>query len=336
MNCRTGRVCRDSPYAEMQLLRFVSDDVAVTEYRASFDADVTFLNGGGLRAHGFRLDVPDATVSEDDLAQLFIRHLGLLMVDRVRIFDMKISVEPHKGSRGGPSDRSVERAGSTRMVELSHEITAGMITYPGLPGPEITPHLTREESRRHYDAETEFAIDRISMVGNTGTYLDSPYHRYDFGADLADVPLEAMADLPIVVVRITDSTHRGIGADVIAPLDVAGAAVLFHTGWDRNWATPAYGGAAPYVTETAARQLADSGVVLVGIDSVNIDDTTRSSRPAHSILLGAGIPVVEHLTGLDRLPVKGARLHAAPPRIRSFGTFPVRAYAIVPDQSGST
>jgi kynurenine formamidase len=306
----------------------------VTEYRASFDADVTFLNSGGLQAHGFRLDVPDATVSEDDLAQLFIRHLGLLMVDQVRIFDVEISAEPHKGSRGGPSDRIVARATATRLVELSHEITAGMITYPGLPGPEITPHLTREESRRHYDAGTEFAIDRITMVGNTGTYLDSPYHRYPDGSDLADLPLEAVAELPIVVVRITDSADRGVGPDVIAPLDVAASAVLLHTGWDRNWATPDYGGAAPYLTEAAARHLASSGAGLVGIDSVNIDDTTGTSRPAHSILLAAGIPVLEHLTGLDQLPVTGSRLHAAPPRIRSFGTFPVRAYALVPDESG--
>jgi kynurenine formamidase len=322
-----------SPSAEMRPIQSVRDDVPVTEYRASFDADVTFLNSGGLQAHGFRLDVPDATVSEDDLAQLFIRHLGLLMVDQVRIFDVEISAEPHKGSRGGPSDRIVARATATRLVELSHEITAGMITYPGLPGPEITPHLTREESRRHYDAGTEFAIDRITMVGNTGTYLDSPYHRYPDGSDLADLPLEAVADLPIVVVRITDSADRGVGPDVIAPLDVAGSAVLLHTGWDRNWATPDYGGAAPYLTEAAARHLASSGAGLVGIDSVNIDDTTGTSRPAHSILLAAGIPVLEHLTGLDQLPVTGSRLHAAPPRIRSFGTFPVRAYALVPDES---
>jgi kynurenine formamidase len=318
----------------MRPIQSVRDDVPVTEYRASFDADVTFLNSGGLQAHGFRLDVPDATVSEDDLAQLFIRHLGLLMVDQVRIFDVEISAEPHKGSRGGPSDRIVARATATRLVELSHEITAGMITYPGLPGPEITPHLTREESRRHYDAGTEFAIDRITMVGNTGTYLDSPYNRYPDGSDLADLPLEAVADLPIVVVRITDSADRGVGPDVIAPLDVAASAVLLHTGWDRNWATPDYGGAAPYLTEAAARHLASSGAGLVGIDSVNIDDTTGTSRPAHSILLAAGIPVLEHLTGLDQLPVTGSRLHAAPPRIRSFGTFPVRAYALVPDESG--
>lgn len=305
----------------------------VTEYRASFDADVTFFNGGGLQAQGFRLDVADATISEEELARQFVKHLGLLMVDRIRIFDLEINAEPHKGSRGGPADRVSDRSAPTSLVELNHVISAGMTTYPGLPGPEITPHLTREESRHHYDAGTEFAIDRISMVGNTGTYLDSPYHRFAGGTDLAGVPLEAVADLPIVVIRVADSADRGTGPGVITPFDVAGSAVLLHTGWDRYWGTPDYGGAAPYLTEAAARHLADTGARLVGIDSVNIDDTTGASRPAHSILLAAGIPVLEHLTGLDQLPVTGARLHAAPPRIRSFGTFPVRAYALIPDES---
>lgn len=304
----------------------------MTDYRASFDADVTFLNGGGLQAQGFRLDVPDPTISEEALARQFVAHLGLLMVDRVRISDLKVIAEPHKGSRGGPAGQVAERATSVRLVELSHVISAGMITYPGLPGPEIAPHLTREESHHHYDAGTEFAIDRISMVGNTGTYLDSPYHRFAGGADLADVPLDAVADLPLVVVRVTDSADRGIAPHTITPFDVVGAAVLLHTGWDRNWGTPNYGDAAPFLTEAAARQLVDSGTRLVGIDSVNIDDTTGTARPAHSILLAAGVPVLEHLTGLSQLPVTGARLHAAPPRIRAFGTFPVRAYALVPDE----
>jgi arylformamidase len=224
---------------------------------------------------------------------------------------------------------------SHRLVELSHVIRAGMTTYPGLPGPEITPHLTREASRELYATGTEFAIDRISMVGNTGTYLDSPYHRYIDGADLADVALTSVADLPIVVLRAPAGTARGIGAAALGSLDVAGAAVLLHTGWDEHWDTDRYGGPAPYLGEDGAQLLAAAGAVLVGIDSVNIDDTAGSGpaqgqRPAHSVLLGAGIPVLEHLTGLDAVPDVGARLHAAPPRIAGFGTFPVRAYALVP------
>lgn len=215
------------------------------------------------------------------------------------------------------------------LVELSHVVMAGMITYPGLPGPEITPHLTRNASRANYASGTEFAIDRISMVGNTGTYLDSPFHRYADGTDLADLPLASVADLPTIVVPLSDSVERGITAEALAGLEPAGCAVLLHTGWDRHWGTDAYGGPAPYLTGSGARLLAGRGAALVGIDSVNIDSTDGGERPAHSILLAAGIPVLEHLTGLGGLPVTGARLHAAPVRVRDFGTFPVRAYAVV-------
>jgi kynurenine formamidase len=299
----------------------------MTEYRAVFNAEVTFLNSGGLQVQEFRLDLPTADVTDDQLADLLIGHLGLLMVDRVRITHLQVVAEPHKGSRGVPAGGTP----TARLVELNHVIAAGMTTYPGLPGPEITPHLTREASRSHYAPGVEFAIDRISMVGNTGTYLDSPYHRYADGADLAALPLAAVADLPAVVVRLADSGERGIGPRALAPLDLAGAAVLLHTGWDRHWRTEAYRNPAPFLTEPAAKLIVDAGARLVGIDSANIDDThSGGQRPAHSILLDAGIPVLEHLTGLAGLPVTGARLHAAPPRVRDFGTFPVRAYAVVP------
>lgn len=219
-----------------------------------------------------------------------------------------------------------------RFVELSHVITAGMTSYPGLPGPEISPHLTRAASRDHYAPGTEFAIDRISMVGNTGTYLDSPYHRYSDGGDLSMLPLESLVDLPAVLVRHAGAADRGIGPEQLAGRDLTGAAVLLHTGWDRFWGTREYGDPAPYLTEAAAELIAASGARLVGIDSVNIDDTyAGGSRPAHSILLAAGVLVVEHLTGLAGLPDQGARFHAAPPLVRGFGTFPVRAYAVLPD-----
>jgi kynurenine formamidase len=225
------------------------------------------------------------------------------------------------------SPETADRA--ARLVDLSHPIVAGMTTYPGLPGPEITPHLTRDASRAHYAPGVEFAIDRISMVGNTGTYVDSPFHRYADGADLADLPLTSLADLPAVVVRSARG-RRGIGAEDLAGYRLTGAAVLLHTGWDRHWGTEAYGGPAPFLTEAGARLLADAGARLVGIDSVNIDDAHGDrGRPAHSILLGAGIPVLEHLTGLAGLPDTGARLHAVPPPVRGFTTFPVRAYAVV-------
>jgi kynurenine formamidase len=298
----------------------------MTEYRADFDAEVSFLNGGGLQAHGFRLDLPAADVTADQLADLFLAHLGLLMVDQVHITRLQVVREPHKGSRGIPT--AAARAG---LVELNHVITAGMTTYPGLPGPDITPHLTREDSRAHYAPGVEFAVDRISMVGNTGTYLDSPYHRYPDGADLAALPLASVADLPAVVVRLAGTEQRGIGPHALAAVDLTGTAVLLHTGWDQHWGTPAYSDPAPYLTEPAAELIAAAGARLVGIDSINIDDThSGGHRPAHSILLAAGIPVLEHLTGLADLPTTGARLHAAPARVRGLGTFPVRAYAVLP------
>jgi kynurenine formamidase len=308
----------------------VGEHGGMTEYRASFDAEVTFLNGGGLQAQGFRLDVPAADIAEDQLAELFVGHLGLLMVDRVRLRRVAVTAEPHKGSRGVPADRP-----AYRLVELNHVITAGMTTYPGLPGPELTPHLTREASRAAYPPGVEFAIERISMVGSTGTYLDSPHHRYADGSDLADLPLDAVADLPAVVVRLADSAERGIGPAALAALDLAGVAVLLHTGWDRHWGTDAYGGPAPFLTGPAAELMAGAGARLVGIDSVSVDDTDAGGqRPAHSILLAAGIPVLENLTGLADVPVTGARLHAAPPRVRGMSTLPVRAYAVVPGATG--
>jgi len=303
-------------------------------YRAEFDAAVTFVNGGGLQAQGFRVDVPHGEVTEAEIAELFVASLSLLMVGRVELTGVRIFAEPHKGTRGGPSDVSaLPAAEQTRWVELSHVIAAGLTTLPGLPAPEITPHLTREASRARYAEGTEFAIDRISMVGNTGTYLDSPFHRYSDGTDLAGLPLERLADLPAVLVRTLGSGVRGVDVGALAALDLAGRAVLLHTGGDRHWATPAYAVDAPYLTEAGARWLVEHGAALVGIDAVNIDDMSPAAggaRPAHSLLLAAGIPIVEHLTGLAELPPTGARFTAAPPRVAAFGTFPVRAYASVP------
>ena len=217
------------------------------------------------------------------------------------------------------------------IVDLSHRIHAGLVTYPGLPAPVITPHLTRADSRRVYAPGTEFAMDLITMIGNTGTYLDSPYHRYAEGPDLAGLDLTTLVDLPAVVLHVDDLTTRGIPADVLRDRDVRGAAVLLHTGWDRHFGTPAYGTGSPYLEAEAVGLLVERGAALVGIDALNIDDTeSGGERPAHSGLLGAGIHVVEHLTRLGELPAVGARFTAAPPAIAGFGTFPVRAFAVVP------
>ncbi|HSK07168.1 MAG TPA: cyclase family protein [Acidimicrobiia bacterium] len=215
----------------------------------------------------------------------------------------------------------------TRLIDLSQTIEADMTTYPGLPGPVITEHLSRADSREHYQAGTEFLIGRIDMVGNTGTYLDTPFHRYEEGFDLDGLALEGVADLPGVVV---DEVGPELGPETIEGVEVAGRAVLFHTGWDRHWRTDGYGDPGhPFVSARLASALVEAGATLVGIDSVNIDDTRGGSRPAHSGLLGAGIPVVEHLTGLGGLVGKDFRFFAVPPKVRGFGTFPVRAFALV-------
>ena len=209
-------------------------------------------------------------------------------------------------------------------------IRDGMITYPGLPGPEIADHLSREASRSRYAPGTEFHISRISMVANTGTYLDPPYHRYPGGADLSGVPLARTADLPAVVVRVTDAPQPGVDVGALAAVDVRGMAVLLHTGDDARFGSPGYAEGRHFLTRAGAAWLADHEAALVGIDALNIDDTADGERPAHSLLLAAGIPVVEHLTGLGQLPPTGALFTAAPLRVEGMGTIPVRAFAMLP------
>ena len=293
--------------------------------RAVFDFVITFSNGGGLRGEGFRLDLPRPDVPEEEIAALMVAHLGLLMVQKVELRNVRRIEEPHRGSRGVPRAAGVSR----RLVELSHTIHHGLVTYPGLPAPEISEHLSREASAARYAPGVTFQIGRISLVANTGTYLDSPWHRYAEGKDLSGLPLEALVDLEGVLLRATGTGRRAIDVLELAPLEVRGKAVLLHTGWDVHFGTPRYAKEAPFLTEAGAAWLVEHGAALVGIDSINIDDAGDAARPAHSRLLAAGIPIVEHLRGLEQLPATGFRFSAAPPRIQGLGTFPVRAYAIV-------
>jgi arylformamidase len=205
-----------------------------------------------------------------------------------------------------------------------------MVTFPGLPGPEIGDHLSRAESRSHYAAGTEFHIGRIAMVANTGTYVDAPSHRFADGADLTGVPLDRLVDLPGLVLPVPSGV-TAIEASLLDAYPVKGCAVLLRTGWDRHWGTPRYGaGGHPFLTADAATELVRRGAVLVGIDGISVDDLTDGARPAHTVLLRAGIPIVEHLTGLGALPPDDFRFHAAPPMVAGLGTFPVRAYAVCP------
>ena len=213
------------------------------------------------------------------------------------------------------------------LIDVCHTIEHGMITYKGLAAPVISDYLTREESRNRYTPPTEFHIGKIEMVANTGTYLDTPFHRYARGKDLAALDLYSVANLDGIVVRCQE---RAIDENAFNKLDVKDKAVLLHTGWDKHWRTEEYSnGNHPYLTESAATYLAKNGATLVGIDSFNIDSTLDGNRPAHSVLLGHDIPIVEHLCGLGNLPDSGFKFFAVPVKVRNFGTFPVRAFAIV-------
>jgi kynurenine formamidase len=214
-----------------------------------------------------------------------------------------------------------------KLVDVSHTVEHGMITYKGLPGPVIGDHLSREDSRGRYAPGTEFQIGKIEMVANTGTYLDSPFHRYARGKDLAALDLYSLANLDGVVVRVSE---REITEKSFSDIEVKDKAVLVHTGWDKHWRTEEYSnGNHPFLNEAAATYLAKSGAALVGIDSFNIDATRDGQRPVHTILLGHDIPIVEHLCGLEELPDSDFKFFAVPVKVRHFGTFPVRAFGII-------
>jgi kynurenine formamidase len=320
--------------------------MAPEQHRVAFDFELAFTNGGGLAGTDFRLDIPGDEVTDVWIAEAIVRDLRLLMVGEIRIRNRRVFAEAHKraapaaahpahaaqpAAQPAPSLTSATPGQAPRrLVDLSHPIVPGMVTYPGLPVPEIRHHLEREASRVHYAPGVEFQIDVLTVCGNTGTYLDSPFHRYDGGTDLAGLPLERLVDLPAVVVDVGGSATRRVGANELRPFDLAGRAVLVRTGFDRHWGTDAYLRDNPFVTRDAADLLAAEGAALVGIDSLNIDDMGDTGRPAHSILLGAGIPVCEHLTGLGALPIEGARFTAVPAPFRETGTFAVRAFATIP------
>jgi kynurenine formamidase len=214
------------------------------------------------------------------------------------------------------------------LIDLSHEIEHGMVTYRGLPSPTVSDWLSREASTTRYAPGTTFQIGKIELLANTGTYIDAPFHRYEDGKDVAGYALDAVADLAGVVVRANGGSKRPIDASRFKGQDLRGKAVLVHTGWDAHWRTDTYsGGQHPFVTKEAAEHLVKAGATLVGIDSLNIDDDKDGSRPAHTILLGAGIAIVEHMTNLAALPDSGFRFYAVPPRVKGMGSFPVRAFA---------
>lgn len=219
-------------------------------------------------------------------------------------------------------------AQKVRHIDLSHTIEDGMITYKNFPAPIVCDWLSRVDSRARYDEGTEFQIGKIEMVANTGTYIDSPFHRYEDGIDISELNLDGLADVECVVVRIEPDV-LSVGPDCFNDLDFRGKAVLVNTSWDRHWRTDQYFENHPHLTQAAAQSLIDGGAIIVGIDSYNIDSISTGARPVHSLLLGRGIPIIEHMCNLAELPDEGARLTAAPVAVRGMGSFPVRAFATV-------
>jgi arylformamidase len=263
-----------------------------------------------LSRHGLKLDV-----MRDNLANYVSPIIGEAPTPRL--------------STSFALGNTLERHARTTFIDLGHTIEHGMITYKGLPAPLICDFLSREASKVHYAEGASFQIGKIEMVANTGTYLDSPFHRYPTGKDLSDLPLSSLANLPGIVFH-APADASAIPHDLFGREDLAGRAVLIHTGWSKHWGTDQYFEDHPFLTRAAAEYLRNAGAALVGIDSYNIDDITDGTRPVHSILLAADIPIVEHMRNLDQLPkLRGFTFFAVPPKVRAFGTFPVRAFALV-------
>jgi arylformamidase len=288
------------------------------EKRVVFGFDLSFTNGGGIQGQDFRLDIDGETISDQELADYIVRDMQLLMVGKVDILNKYYIIEPHKRK---PFNASIDKG----LIDLSHVIFDGLVTYKGLPAPIICDYLSREQSKANYEGDTSFQIGKIDMVTNTGTYIDCPFHRFEDGKDLSEVDLEQFAELEAITINADQAI--AIDKEYFVEKEIRNKAVLVFTGWASHWNTPRYYEGHPYLTAEAAKYLKDCQVKLVGIDSHNIDDTGRKSRPVHTTLLGAGILIVEHLCNLDKLPESGYWFNAVPPKFKGAGTFPVRAYA---------
>jgi len=293
----------------------------VMDKRVKFDFQIEFTNGGGIQGQAFRLDLAGDDIPDQELADYIVQDMRLLMVGEVRILNKEIFAEKHKRQ---PINNS---SGRGAVVDLSHTIEDGLVTYKGLPAPIICDYLSREKSRELYEAGTEFQIAKIEMVANTGTYIDCPFHRYEHGEDLSQVALEAFTDLEGIVIRADYRKTLAIDRAFFKEKEIRSRAILIHTGWDAHWNTAAYFENHPFLTEDAAAYLQKCGVKLVGIDAMNIDNTQGKSRPVHSTLLASDILIVEHLCNLGELPDAGFTFSAVPPKFKGVGTFPVRAMA---------
>lgn len=293
------------------------------EKRVKFDFEIFFTNGGSIKGEDFRLDISGDDIIDSALADYIVEDMQLLMVGKVNILNKEILIEPHKRK---PIDESLAE---DFLIDLSHTIEDGLITYKGLPAPIICDYLSREQSKQNYDSDTSFQIGKIEMVTNTGTYIDCPFHRFADGKDTAQTALKDFVQLDAVMIHIPFTETLRITEDHLKSREIRNKAVLIQTGWDKHWNTELYYQNHPFLTEQAAMYLRDCKVKLVGIDSHNIDDTDGRTRPVHTVLLGAGILIVEHLCNLNKLPAENFTFTAAPPKFKGVGTFPVRAFASV-------
>lgn len=293
------------------------------EKRVKFDFEIFFTNGGSIKGEDFRLDISGDDISESALADYIVEDMQLLMVGKVNILNKEILIESHKRK---PIDESVVE---DSLIDLSHTIEDGLITYKGLPAPHICDYLSREQSKNNYDGDTSFQIGKIEMVTNTGTYIDCAFHRFADGNDTAQTALKSFAELDAVMIHIPFTETLKITEDHLKNREIRNRAVLIQTGWDKHWNTELYYQDHPYLTEQAAMYLRDCNVKLVGIDSHNIDDTAGRTRPVHTLLLSAGILIVEHLCNLNKLPDHNFKFTAVPPKFKGVGTFPVRAFASI-------
>jgi kynurenine formamidase len=291
------------------------------EKRVKFDFEIYFTNGGSIKGEDFRLDIAGDDISDRELADYIVSDLRLLMVGETKILNKHILTEKHKRKPINDKDSS------KLFIDLSHTIEHGLVTYKGLPAPIVCDFLSREDSKKFYEPGTEFQIGKIEMVTNTGTYLDSPFHRFEHGKDLSQITLDYFTDLEGVVIRVPHHETLEIRKSHIENHEIRNRAVLIQTDWDIFWNTERYYENHPFVTKEAAEYLRDCQVKLVGIDSHNIDDTRGKSRPVHTTLLGADILIVEHLCNLSLLPDEGFTFSAIPPKFKGVGTFPVRAMA---------
>ena len=289
--------------------------------RVKFNFEIYFTNGGSIKGEDFRLDISGNTISDKELADYIVEDMRLLMVGETKILNKEIFSENHKRK---PINERVEKA---LLIDLSHTIEHGLVTYKGLPAPIVCDYLSRENSKQFYEEGTQFQIGKIEMVTNTGTYLDCPFHRFENGKDLSEIGLECFTDLEGIVIRVPFTDTLEITKEHVKNYEIRNRAVLFHTGWDSHWNTEKYYENHPYLTKEAAEYLRSCNVKLAGIDSLNIDCTTGRSRPVHTTLLGAEILIVEHLCNLYLLPQDGFTFSAIPPRFKGVGTFPVRAMA---------